>query len=224
MHALPDLAPIGRSVPLAEQLAAALRSEIVAGSMVPGTHLSVPELARRFAVSRTPAREGLLILEREGLIGREGGAGMRVLGGDTAKLVELLEMREVLEGLAARRAASRMDQAMRDELARIFTHHRAALREDSLDAHVAHDTAFHALIHRAADSSLLAEQLERIDRIAQALNRALSAGEGFDADIVERDHGRIVAAMAAQDPDDAERAARSHVRRVIRFLKSQRGA
>jgi DNA-binding GntR family transcriptional regulator len=221
-----DLSPsplIGRAEPLAQQLAAALRREIVEGAVAPGTHLSVPELARRFAVSRTPAREGLLILEREGLVGRQGGAGMRVLGGDTAKLVELLEMREVLEGLAARRAATRMDAATRAELDRIFASHRVALREQGLDAHVEHDTAFHALIQRAADSGILAEQLERIDRIAQALNRALSAGEGFDVEVVELDHGRIVAAMAARNPDDAERAARAHVRRVIRFLKAQRG-
>jgi DNA-binding GntR family transcriptional regulator len=221
-----DLAPlpaIGRAEPLAEQLAAALRREIVEGAVAPGTHLSVPELARRYGVSRTPAREGLLILEREGLIGRQGRAGMRVLGGDTGKLVELLEMREVLEGLAARRAASRMDAATQAELDRIFASHCVALREEGLDAHVEHDAAFHALIQRAADSDILAEQLERIDRIAKALNRALSAGEGFDAGVVELDHGRIVAAMAARSPDDAERAARAHVRHVIRFLKSRRG-
>jgi len=113
---------------LASRVAALVRSAIVEGKLAAGLHLSVPELARHFGVSRTPAREALLILEREGLVGRRGTSGMQVLVGDTGTLADLLELREVLEGLAARRAAARIDDAARAELSELHARHMAVLR------------------------------------------------------------------------------------------------
>lgn len=215
--------PIDRPQPLAEQVADTLRVAIIEGALASGDHLSVPDLARRLGVSRTPAREALLILEREGLVGRRDSAGMQVLAGGTETLVELLEMREVLEGLAARRAAERMDENGRDALQRLHARHREVLAQDDLDEHVVLDTAFHALVREGAQSGALTEQLGRIDRIVQVVNRALSGEQGFDPAVVDLDHGAIIAAIIDRDPDGAEQAARNHVRRMRRFLVSQSG-
>lgn len=216
-------AGLERPVPLADQVAARIRHAIVAGQLAAGTHLSVPELARQLGVSRTPAREALLILEREGLIGRRGSAGMQVLMGDLGTLVELLEMREVLEGLAARRAAERMGKAEHKALEALHGRHLASLARADMAGHAAFDAEFHAMIRKAAESEALDEQLERIERIAQVLNRALSEEEGFDPHLVDMDHKAIIEAIVSGKPETAETAARAHIRRMTRFLKSRRG-
>jgi len=62
-----DLGVLGRTL-LTERVADRIRAAILSGKLAPGERLSVPDLARRLGVSRTPAREGLLALEREGLV------------------------------------------------------------------------------------------------------------------------------------------------------------
>jgi len=68
-----------RSEPLTERVAETIRRAILAGQLPPGTRLSVPKIARQLGVSRTPAREALLVLERDGLIGMRSSNGMEVL-------------------------------------------------------------------------------------------------------------------------------------------------
>lgn len=214
---------LARPEPLADQVAGEIRGAIVSGKIAPGTHLSVPELARQLGVSRTPAREALLILEREGLVGRRGSAGMQVLIGDASALADMLEIREVLEGLAARRAAERVTPADRQALLDLHERHLRALQRDDIAEHAQLDADFHALIRRIAASASLDEQLERIERVAQVLNRALSDEEGFDPHLVDIDHQAIMHAIIARAPEDAEAAARAHIRRMSRFLRTRRG-
>jgi DNA-binding GntR family transcriptional regulator len=222
-QALQSLAStLERPLPLADQVASQIRHAIVTGTLAGGTHLSVPELARQLGVSRTPAREALLILEREGLVGRRNSAGLQVLIGDTATLIGLFEMREVLEGLAARRAAERMSALDQAALARSHRRHVEVLARADLDEHAQLDAEFHALVRKAADSTALDEQLVRIERIAEVLNRALSAEEGFDARLVDIDHQAIIDAITRRDPAAAEAAARAHIRRAAWFLRSRR--
>ena len=88
----------------AEQIAAVLRAEIVAGDHAPGAILYQEELAERFQTSRMPIRDSLKILEREGLVVVPANKSATVAPLDPAHFIEINEMRAVAEPLALRTA------------------------------------------------------------------------------------------------------------------------
>ena len=102
------LTPVLNPATLVEQVVESLRKAIVTGTLPPGHRLSVPEIARRLGVSHTPAREAMLVLERDGLIANRPRFGAEVVRYGDADLNEMLDLREALDGMAARRAAERM--------------------------------------------------------------------------------------------------------------------
>ena len=221
-HGVPgSLKPLARAEALTVKVAEQLRAAILSGALAPGTHLSVPEIARQLGVSRTPAREGLIALEREGLIEARASAGMAVIAGGSADILDLLDVREGLEIMAVRRAAERMDAAALAELDRIFSQHQAVVKAGDLRGHVEWDAAFHGLIREASGNARLARQLVQIDQQLRVLNSRLSRAEGWSGTAVLRDHGGIIAALRAHDADDAEQRMRAHIQRTRAFhLKS----
>src|SRR5262249_47640047 len=89
-----------------DRLFSLIRSGIISGDLAPGEKLTEASLAKRYGVSRAPLREALLRLEERQLIERVPFSGMRVASPSLRMLRELYEVRAVLEGLAARRAAA----------------------------------------------------------------------------------------------------------------------
>jgi len=211
-----DLGVLGRTL-LTERVADRIRAAILSGKLAPGERLSVPDLARRLGVSRTPAREGLLALEREGLVRPRSSAGMEVLHGSATDLRELLEVREGLEAMVARLAAERMDAAGHTALAENLAAHGAALASGDIDGHIALDEAFHSLLRTGAGNARLQRMLEQVAQQLKVLNRAISEKRGWSPAAILKDHETIAGAVTAGDPAAAEQAVRRHVRRVRRF-------
>ncbi|MGB5830969.1 MAG: GntR family transcriptional regulator, partial [Thiohalocapsa sp.] len=101
-----------------------LRRAIVEGDIPAGSKLSEPVLAERFAVSRGPLREAMRRLESSNLLEWRANVGARVVTLSTSRLLELYQVREVLEGMAARLAAERMPDDAVDELKALIEQHR----------------------------------------------------------------------------------------------------
>src|SRR6218665_2733455 len=127
-----QLKPLARTEALTEKVADSLRDAILSGALAPGAHLSVPEIARQLGVSRTPAREGLIVLEREGLVEPRASAGMAVITGGASEILELLDIREGLEIMTVRRAAERMPPGALVQLKTLFARHEAAVEARDL--------------------------------------------------------------------------------------------
>ncbi len=102
-----------------ERVYAALREEILEGTLAPGAPLGEIEQSERLGVSRTPLREALSRLQADGLVEARGGRGLVVTGLSPSDVQALFELRAALEVKAAGLAAARRDRA-------VF----AALRED----------------------------------------------------------------------------------------------
>lgn len=98
----------------------ALLDEIVNGSLAPGTALAEVEQAARLGVSRTPLREALSHLRKDGLIEQQRGRGLTVTAVSIDDIVELYELRQPLEQQAARLAAERGNPQVFAELANEF--------------------------------------------------------------------------------------------------------
>jgi DNA-binding GntR family transcriptional regulator len=94
-----------------------IRQAIVDGRLAPGQRLKEEELARELGISRTPVREALLVLQAEGLVDAAPNRGAAVRAHDAADLDDLYQLRALLEGYAARRAASRISL---EQIARLW--------------------------------------------------------------------------------------------------------
>ena len=91
--------------PLREMVYEELKMQILKGSIIPGTRMMEVELAEEMGVSRTPIREAIRKLEKEGLVTIEPRRGAYASMISTEDMVEILEVRQDLEGLAAYFAA-----------------------------------------------------------------------------------------------------------------------
>jgi DNA-binding GntR family transcriptional regulator len=215
------IAPVVATDLLLDRVADAIRSAILDGKLAPGTRLSVPELARQLNVSRTPAREALFRLEREGLVSVTPRRGAVVLDGKPADLVELFEFREALEGMSARLAAERMTDDGKSELREAFERHAAAVRKRDLRSHMAYDARFHELFVAGARNQRIADELQRIRSQLQLLTRTMSALPGALDERVIGVHEAILTAIEQGNRRSAEAAARSHVRGILEFYQAQ---
>lgn len=217
------LSTISEAEPLTARAAARIRSAILSGEIPAGERLSVPELARRLGISRTPAREALLVLERDGLVESRPRLGVVVLSGNADDLRQLFDLRETLDGMAARLAAANLDETGRGALRRVIDGHAQAVAAQALEAHVALDTEFHALLRDGAGNTYLAESLLRIERRLTVLMRMFSVLPRAMGPGVLRDHRAISDAVLAGDGAAAETAARRHVRNVWKFYRQSLG-
>ncbi len=214
---LPAVLQPASAAPLAEQVADILRSAILSGSLPPGERLSVPDVARRLGVSRTPAREAMLILQRDGLIATRPRLGAAVVNYGDAELAEMLDLREALDGMAARLAAERMTTDEKRALANLLKVHNAALAASDIDRHVELDLEFHRHLRDGAHNSRLHNALLDLERQCHVLMSSTSRAPGFAGRAVMHDHRAIAKAIQIGDADCAEAAARAHVRRIRHF-------
>lgn len=211
-HANRRAAPL-RPLPrtrLVDQAAAALREAILSGQLRAGTPLRELDLAEQFSISRTPLREALMKLEQEGLIERVAARGVRVKRLDPTEALHLYELREALDGLAARLAAQRIaDRDLRELEHHVERMERCEMPAQAHDWFVAH-VSFHDLIFRASQNPHL-EQLARLVRLSiQQLHPTLLSTL-YRVKAACQEHRAIFEAIARHDPEAAERAARTHI-------------
>ena len=206
------LAPLPQQPRVADSVHGQLRDAIIGGRLAPGSRLSVPHLAQQFDVSRSPVREAVQRLVQEGLATEEPHRGAVVARLDPEELIPLYEVREALEGLAARLAAVHADEAQLAELRTSHQVHEAALERGEAAQHVALDMAFHAALRSASHNDELCSYLERVQgKIAIAM---LSGNPLVWSRQAIAEHAAILVAVLARDADAAEQAARRHIRRV----------
>jgi len=194
---------------LAEAVYQTLRAAIRDGALGEAEPLREGRLAARLAVSRTPVREALQRLTREGLIGQAVGKGVAVSALDARDLEEVYEIRLALEpaaaALAARGASDRELAAMRAVLAQA----EAAIDSDPRRL-AALSARFGDLVSEASHNRRLAALVrQHRDGILRAEGTTL--GHPGRAEKALAEQRALLAALEARDPDGAARAAREHL-------------
>lgn len=218
---VPDVAQPNRER-IADWVYGALRRAIARHELKPGTHLSVPALAERFGVSRSPVREAVQRVVQEGLAMERPHRGAFVTEFSPPELEPLYEVRRSLEGLVARLAAERMTESELQDIDTILEEQERAIRRGDMESHIDRDISFHAAMLKAARNPVLQEMLGRLyGRIRSAmLGRASTTGP----DLALKDHRAIFKAIAARDPDAADKAAQRHVSHVLLRLGARKNA
>jgi DNA-binding GntR family transcriptional regulator len=201
-----DPAPIGAdNESQVERAYKNIKAAIVDGRYAPGASLSEPTLAAAQGMSRTPIREGLSRLWQEGYLDRIQGRGYFVARVTVQSINDTFDVRRLLEGAAAARAAELAtpdDVAMLREMAELPAH-------DYREAEAA-NARFHLAIARAARNTLATELIERC--LAQ-IDRFLSLGASpsqFQAGASDA-HLQIVDAIARHDPAAAKALMEDHL-------------
>jgi DNA-binding GntR family transcriptional regulator len=197
---------------LGQDLQAHIRAEIISLRLAPGTQLQEVALGQRFGVSRTPVREALQRLLRDGLVERHG-RFYRVIRLTEEEVRELCELREALECMAVALAVER-DPAAPRALEALVTEQEAAVMRRDLDAFNELDGAFHQRIAQGAGNRGLLRQIEALHDRA-ALVRGMEHRRPYWEDRVIAEHRRILDAMQRRDAAIAAAEMRFHIQSVI---------
>jgi DNA-binding GntR family transcriptional regulator len=201
-----------------------LRHAILEGVLAPGERLRAEALAARFGTSRTPIREALLVLEREGLVEMEPHRGALVRAFDAADVLDLYEVRALIEPHAAARAATRIERPALERLDELCA--RAEERGGATPAAVADQIAFneefHRLIVEAAASPRLLAAMRAVAGIPRAFRATFWASDEQRAQSLFC-HRELVAALSAGRSALAEAVMRMHILGAREFLVEMTG-
>jgi DNA-binding GntR family transcriptional regulator len=202
---------------LVDDATRALRDAILDGRLAAGARLRQTDLAAQLHISRTPIRDALGRLQQEGLLQLLPRGGVRVALLDLDEAIELYDVREVLDGLAARLAARRIGpdslgtlRGALDRMARCLPRRNA---NQWFGAHV----LFHEEIFRAADHRRLLALLPVVRLSIRRFHPLLLSTE-TRLETAHREHTRIYEAIAAHDGEAAEREARAHIASAVEIV------
>ena len=203
-----SFSPMSAEEPLLDRL----RHLIVSGDVSPGDLLGETALAEEFEVSRTPIREALKQLEREGLVEIRARVGTFVRTPTQREIVELFQLKESLEGLAAGLLARRGDVPALDRLVANVEQEQRAVEAGDREAYAALVHDFHSALVEGADNQKLLEHYRLLmNQLAyhRIVVQTLDLPGRLSASLSE--HGKILAAIQSKDPLVAELATRRHV-------------
>jgi len=211
------LEKVDNALSLKDKAYAAIKDAILSLRLEPGMLLVEGDLAEQLGISKTPVRDALQELEREGFVTRILFKGTYVTEVTMSDMTEVFQLRAVLEGLAARLAAPHVSQQDLDEVDRALTAAEAALdRGDLALCSELGQAVHHTIIDKAGNERLaliihnLDDHLSRFrilsDRIIGRLDKSV------------QEHRRILAVLARREPDAAEQVMRDHLFSVLQDL------
>jgi DNA-binding GntR family transcriptional regulator len=197
---------------LREQVRERLIDDILSGRLPPGTRIVETRLAQELGVSQAPVREALRDLELFGFVVSAPFRGTRVRKILPEELLEIYPVRAALEGVAARAAATRIDDATLDRLEGFIGLMRDAAARNDHRAHVDADFEFHQAVIRASGNRMLEHvwQTMRLATTTFVTHSMTQLTHRSPEEIGER-HVPVLEALRARDPELAEAAMRRHI-------------
>lgn len=210
--------PVARSASAAAS--ELIREAIIDGRLAPGQRLKEEELAQELGMSRTPVREALLLLQSEGLVDSVPRRGATVRSYALDDLDDMYQLRAVLEGYAARRAATRMTPADIARLKESCVRFEGLSVADELAEIVKENLHFHQVITQAAASP----RLERMVRKVIEIPLVYKSFHWYSAEqklISEHYHRQLTHALETDDAERAELIMKEHVLEARDFLLAQ---
>jgi DNA-binding GntR family transcriptional regulator len=195
-----------------------LREAIVSGQFHPNERLVEASIAQRIGVGRTAIRAALVRLDQEGLVELERNRGARVRLISDREALEIEEVRAALEGMLARRAATRVTAEDLSALRQVIAEMRERVEADDSIGYSELNARFHQLIWTAADHPTASHLLGSLKSqgIRFQYQTALRPGR---AQRSLGEHEAIFVALKAHDEDGSEAAMREHLAEVLDTLR-----
>ena len=205
---------------LREHVYSGVKKAIIGGDFQPGKRLIEERLAADMTTSRTPVREAIQKLEKEGLIFRLPRGGFAVKPVTEEEVEEVMGLRSVLEGYAAFLATSRITDSELKELEKIIAQEDACLNNLNVDEFIRLDGEFHDALYKAAKNARLYTLLNDL-RDYMYRYRVIILHYQRKLHLAVQDHKQMLASMKAKSPRQVEKLVRKHVGRGKDIIKKK---
>ena len=208
--------------PLREVIFNTLREAIIIGELKPGERLLEVQLSEQMGVSRTPVREAIRKLELEGFVNMLPRRGAQVADLSVKDIMDVLEVRASLDGLATELSAERITQDEIKELNHTHMQFVNFVEKENLQGSIKKDVEFHDIIYRSSRndkliqiSSNLREQIHRF--------RVIYIKDTSSSKDLIKEHGDIYDAILHKDCERARNVAHTHIKnQEVAIVKSLR--
>jgi DNA-binding GntR family transcriptional regulator len=196
--------------PLREVIFNTLREAIIVGELKPGERLMEIQLAEKMGVSRTPVREAIRKLELEGLVEMLPRKGAHVADLSAKDIMDVLEVRSTLDGLASSLSASRITDDEIKELKHVLTQFESCIEKNNIHGSIKKDVEFHDIIYRSSRNEKLIQISNNLREQVQRYRIIYLKDYGSSKDIV-KEHTEIYEAIKGRDPEAARNHAVKHI-------------
>lgn len=205
-----------KTVSLADQVYERLETDILSGKYKRGEVLTELKISETLGVSRTPVREALRRLADEHII-EDTPRGSVVLGINTDDLCDIYEIRCLIEGIAAKKAAERITDSELQQLYELVDLQEFYAKKNDADRIKGVDNDFHQLIYRFSGSNIIYTTLMPLHKKIQKYRKA-SYENHIRAEHSYAEHKAILEALAKRDPDLANLKMTEHVRNAYKHI------
>jgi len=203
-----------------------LLEAIADGTLAPGQRIRQAALADSLGVSRQPVSHALHLLKRQGLVEETGAKGLRVVPLDPLRVMQLYQVREVVDGLAARLAARQVAArtADTDEIDSLKHQLAAGAAFDAatpIPLLVRADTDFHRTLYRLSGNPAIEEMTAPLwPHLMRSMATVLREPD-YATRVWHQEHAAILRHILAGDPAAADQAARAHAATAARLTADQ---
>jgi len=205
---------------LREHVYVSIKGAIIGGEFEPGRRLIEEKLAEDMKTSRTPVREAIQKLEKEGLIYRLPRGGFAVKGVTEEEVEEVFGLRGILEGYAGFLATARMDDAELKSLEDIIALEETCLQDMNVEEFIRLDGEFHDVVYKAAKNNRLYNLLHDLrDYIYRY--RVIIMRYQRKPQLAVQDHKEMVASIRSRNAKQVEKLVRKHMTRGKEVIKKK---
>lgn len=204
--------------PLRELVYEELKKQILTGAIVPGTRMMEIDLAEKMDVSRTPVREAIRKLEIEGLVTIEPRKGAYASDISVKDMLDVLEVREDIEGLAAALTARRITDEEIEEMEAANEAYFNAVHTGDTEEIIRTDESFHKTIVKITGNKTLVSMMENLQELAIRF-RYLYYDDFSRYENMPKEHEEIIRAIKTGDEEKARQVSKEHVQRLQAFMQ-----
>ena len=198
--------------PLRDVIFDTIREAIIAGELKPGERLMEVQLAEKMGVSRTPVREAIRKLELEGLVDMIPRKGAHVAELSVKDIMDVLEVRASLDGLATSLSAIRITDDEIKELKHIYTQFAHYVEKENLQGSIKKDVEFHDIIYRSSRNDKLIQISNNLREQVHRFRVIYLKGYSSPKAII-KEHEDIIEAIAGRNPELAQKYAQEHIKK-----------
>lgn len=210
---------------LSDQIYSLLKDAILKGELAPGERLEEDKLAKLFQVSRSPVREAIRKLEHTGLVTIVPRRGAFVVRLSYKEIIDIMDIREVLEGLAARLACENLSEKDLTKIEKFFHKLEQEVKKGNITEYPQQEFDFHKFILRFANN----DKLTVINNALYTQIRFIRYRSGASSKkrVVQaiKEHKALLEAFKKRDPVLAEKRMRQHIRNakanILRIMTSK---
>ena len=200
-----------------------IKEMITNRKLLPGDKIPQENLAQELGISRTPLVSALKYMEKEKLVEAKPRRGFFVRLFTVQEMVNIFELREVLEGLAARRAAICITDKQVNKLNSFFKQFSSPINHAQYKSYAREDRQFHSYVTEIGSKEFLKSILQSYNIISFSYQVISSEGLVRPPDETIHEHRAMIDAICSRSSDDAKMLMRQHFKRTIGFLKNKIG-